>query len=136
MFLMPRRRSVIRLVRRIALLHPEFEHPITWESAIAVCDREQIVVRTMRLPESERGRLVRSECFTSVHLSRRLLERDRLSTLLHELGHYFAGDVSESCVFGDNDNDRSENEEFLNVFASYCCDVGAREFLDRREGAF
>lgn len=136
MFVMPRRRSVVRLVRRIAKRHPEFESPMTLDAVMAVCARERIVVRDVVLPRRERARLMSGSVARSIHVARGLPRSDRLLALLHELAHYFVGDVGETCVVQDSDNDWNPTEEFADVFAWYCCDVTARALLNRRVGGF
>lgn len=130
---LPQCRAVPPFVRRIAQRHREFDESLTWNDALRVCARERIAVRVRQLPAGERGRMIRTGEALSIHVSRTLPPVDRLISLVHELGHHFAGDVDETCIVYDDDGLWSAAEEFCDLFAWYCCDQGAREFLDRRE---
>lgn len=130
-----RRRSVVHLVRRLSRRHPEFECPITWDGLEAICAREHITIRVHTLPAGEKGWLLRLGNYVTIRLARALPPHERLWTALHELAHFFSEDIGEMCMYADDDAD-TEQEEFCEIFAWYCCDIGAREFLDRREGGF
>jgi hypothetical protein len=108
--------SVPRFVRRMSRRHPELERQVLWSDFMAMCAREQILVRFEHM--SAKARLVRYGADVFIQLNRRL--DVKLPTIygMHELCHFWRDDPGEQCYYAD-DYSQHPREEFADIFAWY-----------------
>jgi hypothetical protein len=111
-----RRWSVPVFVRRMSARHPELECQVSWRDAMAIAEREGILVHFVRL--STHGRLLRVGGTPVLQLQRGLSEKSRTIVALHELAHFWRDDPGEPCYYSGTDSQDSR-EEFADVFAWY-----------------
>lgn len=111
-----RRRGVPGLLRHMVKRHPEIARPCVWDDFVRICERERVVVRVVRLPKGESGRLVRADPHVFIQLSEHLSRAERTVVGFHELAHLWRDDPGVACYYSDH-ADTSPGEDFCDVFA-------------------
>lgn len=110
-----RRRSVPAFIRQLAERHPELREPVTYESFLAIAEREEVSVRV--LPLSRPARLIRIGRHACIQLNKNLSRAERAVPAFHEMCHFWRDDPREPYYNVEEDVMESREEEFADIFA-------------------
>ncbi len=104
------------MIRQLAKRHPEMASACVWDDFVRICKRERVVVRVVRLPAGQAGRLVRADHHVFIQLSSHLRRDERTVVGFHELAHFWRDDPGVACYYSE-DADFSPGEDFCDIFA-------------------
>jgi hypothetical protein len=121
--------EIIAFTRRMAIVHPELERPVTWGAFCSIAQRCRISIRIVSM--SHPARLVRLGNSVGIQIKRGLDRTLQTRYGMHEMWHFWNDDIRESCIYADEETVRHPREDAADLFAWYVTSP-ARVFLEPR----
>lgn len=123
-------KAVVELRHRLSVRHPELLKPVGWPEVRKICRRESI--RLYRAKAPFHGRITRFWGVVVIQINRTLSEKERTAVAMHELAHFWRGDLDTldtEAYYADPKED--PREQFADLFARYatqnCLPGGSEE---------
>lgn len=111
-----RRTSVTGFVRRMAERHPELRDVVQFRDMFRMAQRDGVLVRLVRFPNSQHGRLARVMGHPFVMINRRSTRAEQTMAGMHELCHFWRDDPGVSSYYSDGETG-GPRDEFADIFA-------------------